>query len=92
MEIKDLSTSHSCAQSSGLMPCLIRIAFTVFPIICFMITACSLKSSWEICRLCGWEDDGQDDPNADEVWDGPNGDYSLSARKKHYVMYRDMPL
>lgn len=51
------------------------------------------RSSWEICRLCNWEDDGQDDHHADEVWGGPNRDYSLSeARenfKKHYVMYRD---
>ncbi|WP_253907628.1 CPCC family cysteine-rich protein [Bacillus sp. WMMC1349] len=25
---------------------------------------------FEICELCNWEDDGQDDPNADEVWGG----------------------
>ncbi|WP_261769601.1 CPCC family cysteine-rich protein [Paenibacillus polysaccharolyticus] len=45
---------------------------------------------WEICCLCNWEDDGQDDPHADEVWGGPNQDYSLAeARenfKKHYIV------
>ncbi|WP_219836752.1 CPCC family cysteine-rich protein [Paenibacillus sp. R14(2021)] len=48
---------------------------------------------WEICRLCGWEDNGQDDLYADQVWGGPNADYSLTeARanfKQHYSMYRD---
>lgn len=47
----------------------------------------------EICYLCGWQDDGQDDPYADEVWGGPNKDYSLTeARenfKKNYTQYRD---
>lgn len=51
------------------------------------------KGSWDICCLCKWEDDGQDDSQADKVWGGPNHDYSLTeARnnfKKHYIMYRD---
>lgn len=51
------------------------------------------RRDWEICCLCNWEDDGQDDPHADKVWGGPNQDYSLTeARenfKKHYIMYRD---
>ncbi|MBW7473877.1 hypothetical protein K0T92_03900 [Paenibacillus oenotherae] len=51
------------------------------------------RRGWEICCLCNWEDDGQDDPPADKVWGGPNQDYSLAeARqnfKKHYIMYRD---
>ena len=28
--------------------------------------------------ICTWEDDGQDDDTADEVWGGPNGDFSLT--------------
>ncbi|WP_046216663.1 CPCC family cysteine-rich protein [Paenibacillus wulumuqiensis] len=51
------------------------------------------RQSWEICCLCDWEDDGQDDPYADQVWGGPNQDYSLTqARqnfKNHYSMYND---
>jgi hypothetical protein len=46
---------------------------------------------YEICILCNWEDDGQDDPHADEIWGGPNEEYSLTeARenfKKHNTMY-----
>ena len=51
------------------------------------------RARFEICILCDWEDDGQDEPYSDEVWEGPNGDYSLTeARmnfKKHFIMYRD---
>ncbi|WP_375374016.1 CPCC family cysteine-rich protein [Hymenobacter sublimis] len=36
------------------------------------------RNSWEICTICRWEDDGQDEEEADEVWGGPNGGYSLT--------------
>lgn len=36
------------------------------------------RRMYEICILCGWEDDGQDDKDADNVWGGPNGDLSLN--------------
>ena len=49
------------------------------------------RGGYEICELCNWEDDGQDDPHADEVWGGPNGKYSLTEARenfKHYlIMY-----
>lgn len=49
------------------------------------------KASYEICILCNWEDDGQNDSNKDVVRGGPNADYSLTeARenfKKYLVMY-----
>lgn len=35
---------------------------------------------YEICELCDWEDDGQDDPYANQVLGGPNGDYSLIVK------------
>jgi hypothetical protein len=51
----------------------------------------SEAAAYEICELCNWEDDGQGDEEADEVWGGPNSDYSLAeARanfKRHRVMY-----
>lgn len=39
---------------------------------------------YEMCILCDWEDDFQDDANADEVWGGPNGDYSLTEARVNF--------
>ncbi len=53
----------------------------------------SERGIYDICELCNWEDDGQDDPYADEVWGGPNKDYSLTEARKNFkenlMMYRD---
>lgn len=52
----------------------------------------SERGGYEICRLCNWEDDGQDDDRADEVWGGPNSNYSLTEARhnfaQHLTMYR----
>ena len=42
------------------------------------------RCSWEICIICFWEDDGQDDPDADEIWGGPNSDYSLTEYRQEW--------
>jgi FMN phosphatase YigB (HAD superfamily) len=36
------------------------------------------RSNYDICELCGWEDVGQDDWDADEIEGGPNGQLSLT--------------
>lgn len=36
------------------------------------------RNSYEICPVCFWEDDGQNEDRAEEVWGGPN--YALSLR------------
>jgi hypothetical protein len=50
------------------------------------------RQGFEICPLCNWEDDGQDNHNADKVLGGPNQSYSLTeARhnfKKYFTSYR----
>lgn len=43
-------------------------------------------AGFEICRLCRWEDDGQDDPQADEAWGGPNAG-SLSEARANYLVF-----
>jgi hypothetical protein len=35
------------------------------------------RGCFEICKVCFWEDDGQDDHDADVVRGGPNHDLSL---------------
>ena len=39
----------------------------------------------EICDLCRWEDDGQDDRDAEVVRHGPNRNWSLTAGRDHFA-------
>ena len=48
-------------NSSGLCACP-----------CCGYATLSGEADFEICSICFWEDDGQDDPNADEAVGGPN--------------------
>lgn len=40
-----------------------------------------MRCGWEICSFCFWEDDGQDNHDADKVFGGPNGSYSLTEHR-----------
>lgn len=42
------------------------------------------RAGYDICRQCGWEDDGQDDHDSDVVRGGPNGRRSLDAARAEY--------
>ena len=48
------------------------------------------RASFEICALCNWEDDGQDDHNAEEVLGGPNADYSLTEARENFKTHGNM--
>lgn len=39
----------------------------------------------EICHACFWQDGGQDDPVADEMWGGGNGDLSLTQARENFL-------
>ena len=41
----------------------------------------------EICKVCFWEDDGQDDHDADDVRGGPNGTLSLRQARLNFGVY-----
>jgi hypothetical protein len=45
------------------------------------------RGEYEICSVCHWEDDGQDDATADEVWGGPNGSLSLAQARANYSLH-----
>ncbi len=36
------------------------------------------QGAFELCAVCDWEDDGQDDEDADDILGGPNGKLSLT--------------
>jgi hypothetical protein len=42
------------------------------------------RGRYEICPVCFWEDDGQDDHDADQIRGGPNGQLSLTAARANY--------
>jgi hypothetical protein len=54
---------------------------------CCRYPTLSERGQYFICELCNWEDDGQDDPHADEAWGGPNGAYSLSEARANFQRY-----
>jgi hypothetical protein len=39
------------------------------------------RGGYEICNVCSWEDDNQDDKEADEIWGGPNSNLSLTENR-----------
>lgn len=41
----------------------------------------SERGGYEICSVCNWEDDNQDDESADEIWGGPNSNLSLTQNR-----------
>jgi hypothetical protein len=43
------------------------------------------RGGFEICPVCFWEDDGQDDPDADVVLGGPNGQLSLTQARQNFA-------
>jgi hypothetical protein len=45
------------------------------------------RGGFEICDVCFWEDDGQDDPDADAVLGGPNGDLSLTQARDNFAAF-----
>jgi hypothetical protein len=51
---------------------------------CHFLTL-SERGGFEICQVCFWEDDGQDDRDAGEVQGGPNGSLSLDQARKNYA-------
>jgi Cysteine-rich CPCC len=45
------------------------------------------RGGYEICPVCFWEDDGQDDHDAKEVRGGPNAQLSLAAARVNFLSY-----
>jgi Cysteine-rich CPCC len=46
------------------------------------------RGQYEICKVCLWEDDGQDDHDADKVRGGPNRLLSLTQGRLNFELCR----
>ncbi|MDI2130828.1 CPCC family cysteine-rich protein [Yinghuangia seranimata] len=58
-----------------------------YPCPCCRLMTLESFACFEICPECGWEDDGQDDSNADQVLGGPNGSMSLTQAREEYEAF-----
>lgn len=45
------------------------------------------RGSFELCPICYWEDDGQDEHDSSRVRGGPNGHLSLDMARAHYAAF-----
>ena len=46
-----------------------------------------VRRNFDICSVCYWEDDGQDDYDAEVVRGGPNGCLSLQEARSNYARF-----
>ncbi|MDX5366611.1 MAG: hypothetical protein LPK88_09275 [Alphaproteobacteria bacterium] len=58
----------------------------------FRCPCCKFKTlgtlaQYEICPVCFWEDDGQNDDNAAAIMGGPNGSISLCTARDNYARF-----
>lgn len=40
--------------------------------------------AFEVCPVCFWENDGQNDADADDIRGGPNGGLSLAQARRNF--------
>ena len=54
---------------------------------CCRFLTLSERGGFEICEVCFWEDDGQDDSDAEIVRGGPNGYLSLEQARRNFAAF-----
>ncbi len=60
------------------------------PCPCCQLPTLTERGVYDICPVCWWEDDGQDNADADLVRGGPNGPYSLTRARANTRDHGDM--
>ena len=59
----------------------------LLPCPCCGRASLSERNSYEICKVCWWEDDGQDNARADTVMGGPNYGVSLTQGRVNFLVH-----
>ncbi|BDR76148.1 CPCC family cysteine-rich protein [Clostridium tetani] len=54
---------------------------------CYVYPTLDERAIYDICVLCNWEDDGQDDLDANLAKGGPNSDYLLTEARENFRKY-----
>ncbi|HXJ20127.1 MAG TPA: CPCC family cysteine-rich protein [Polyangia bacterium] len=54
---------------------------------CCRFLTLEMRGGFEICPVCFWEDDGQDDHDAADVPGGPNGKLSLDRARANFAAF-----
>lgn len=79
-------TSAHIAERLGLAPRdIIGSPARLEPCPCCGYRTLGARSDYEICPICWWEDDGQDDRDADIVVGGPNYELSLTQARANFL-------
>jgi Cysteine-rich CPCC len=60
---------------------------TTFACPCCRCLTLGGRGGFEICPVCFWEDDGQDDKDASVVRGGPNGALSLEQARRNFAIF-----
>ncbi|GAA4561508.1 CPCC family cysteine-rich protein [Planotetraspora kaengkrachanensis] len=58
-----------------------------YPCPCCGFLTLSERGGYEICPVCFWEDDGQDDHDADQVRGGPNYELSFTQGWRNFTEF-----
>jgi hypothetical protein len=77
-------SSHRCLQLFSLLGVLERMRTTSVRCLCCGNRTLSAPGTFELCPVCWWQDDGQDEADADVVRGGPNGTLSLTAARANF--------
>ncbi|PNU20894.1 hypothetical protein C2E25_04700 [Geothermobacter hydrogeniphilus] len=75
-----------------------RLFFNHHPTHCNGHTTCpccgyptlEFRGAFDYCSICHWEDDGQDDPYADQDNGGPNGGWTLQQARRNFSVTLSM--
>jgi hypothetical protein len=58
-----------------------------YPCPCCGYLTLGSRGDYDICAVCFWEDDGQDEHDADAIRGGPNGRLSLTQARQNFTAF-----
>ncbi|WP_201381355.1 CPCC family cysteine-rich protein [Ktedonobacter sp. SOSP1-85] len=82
-EIQELCFSEKLALGRILV-CSHEVEGLRYRCPCCCYKTLASRGSYDICSVCFWEDDGQDDHDADTILGGPNHRLSLTKARENF--------